>query len=159
MIRLEEIAESDIAILTELAISSFEEDKIKYGEYPPVIDVENRTLRFVEDGFSFKFVKENHIIGGAVVFRTAGGSYRLGCLFLSPEYQNQGYGQKILKLLEEEFPDAHKWELDTPHLSFRNHHFYEKAGYQKTNEYFPDINNKKLKLFQYEKKIEGKHQC
>ncbi|HPA62485.1 MAG TPA: GNAT family N-acetyltransferase [Spirochaetota bacterium] len=154
MIRLEEITKPDISILTEMAISAFEEDKIKYGEYPPVIDVENRTLRFIEDGFAFKFVKEKDIIGAAVVFKTAGGSYRLGCLFLSPEYQNQGCGQKILKLLEEEFPDAHKWELDTPHLSFRNHHFYEKAGYTKTGEYYPDSNNKKLILFQYEKIIE-----
>jgi GNAT superfamily N-acetyltransferase len=154
MIRLEVITKSDISILTEMAIAAFEEDKIKYGEYPPAIDFENKTLRFIEDGFSFKFVKENDIIGGAVVFNTAAGSCRLGCFFISHEYQNQGFGQKIMKLLEDEFPDAHKWELDTPHLSFRNHHFYEKAGYTKTGEYYPDSNNSKLKLFQYEKIIE-----
>ena len=45
MIRLEEITKPDISILTELAIYAIEEDKIKYGEYPPAIDVENKTLR------------------------------------------------------------------------------------------------------------------
>lgn len=31
-----------------------------------------------------------------------------------------------MKLVEEEFPSAVEWVLDTPHLNIRNHHFYEK---------------------------------
>lgn len=153
MIKIEKISKADAKVLAGLAISAFEEDKNRYGEYPPAIDIENRSLHFIEDGFTFKFLKDDIIIGGSIIFEAANGSHRLSCIFIAPEYQNQGFGQIVMKLIEDQFPDAEKWELDTPHLSFRNHHFYEKAGYTKTGEYFPDSKNKNFKLFLYEKNI------
>lgn len=55
-----------------------------------------------------------------------------------------------MKLVEEEFPSAVEWVLDTPHLNFRNHHFYEKIGYKKIGQH--QI-NEKLILIDYTKKI------
>jgi len=43
-----------------------------------------------------------------------------------------------------------KWSLDTPYLSYRNHHFYEKMGYKKVGETQLEKGSK-FRLFEYEK--------
>lgn len=55
-----------------------------------------------------------------------------------------------MRLIEEKYPDAKSWFLDTPYLSFRNHHLYEKMGYKKIGEEIPDKESN-FKLFLYEK--------
>ncbi|TWT00115.1 N-acetyltransferase [Planomicrobium sp. CPCC 101079] len=79
--------------------------------------------------------------------------YRLNRIFLSNKYQNQGLGSKIMQLIEKEFPAAVEWNLDTPHLNNRNHHFYEKLGYQKVGQL--QI-TEKFFLYDYVKKVETK---
>lgn len=150
MIELVKLEKSDIAEFTEIAIQSFEEDKIMYGDYPPLIDIENHTLRFIHEGYTYKILKNGKLIGGTVIFNDQNGHYTLGAIFIHPSYQNQGIGQKIMRLIEGKYPDAKSWFLDTPYLSFRNHHFYEKIGYKKTGEEIPD-KEKDFKLFLYEK--------
>jgi hypothetical protein len=54
-----------------------------------------------------------------------------------------------MKFLFEEFAGAEKWTLETPYLSFRNHHFYEKLGYKKVGETQPEPDG--FHLFLYEK--------
>ena len=62
-----------------------------------------------------------------------------------------GIGTNAMKFLEMEFPDAKKWTLETPHLSYRNHHFYEKMGFTKVGETEPDPKNNGFYLYLYEK--------
>jgi len=65
-----------------------------------------------------------------------------------------GIGAKAIKFLEQEFPEAKVWGLDTPYKSYGNHHFYEKMGYVKVRETEP-INDKcGFYLYVYEKKME-----
>ncbi|WP_269083163.1 GNAT family N-acetyltransferase [Ornithinibacillus californiensis] len=56
-------------------------------------------------------------------------------MFLAKKQQNKGLGSQIMQLIEREFPKATEWSLDTPHLNTRNHHFYEKLGYEKVGEH------------------------
>lgn len=92
------------------------------------------------------------MIGGIVVFSDKEGGYTLGSIFLKPSYQNQWIGQRVIQLMEEEFSDAKTWFLDTPYLSFQNHHFYEKMGYAKTGEEQPE-KDREFKIFLYEKRM------
>ena len=72
--------------------------------------------------------------------------YELSTIFVIPEFQNKGIGQKAILFIEQEFPDAKKWTLDTPSAATRNHYLYEKMGYTKVNEMLID---KKTNLFLY----------
>jgi len=56
----------------------------------------------------------------------------------------------VMQLIENEFPSAIEWHLDTPHLNTRTHHFYEKLGYEKIGEHQV---SEKLILFDYMKKM------
>ena len=71
-------------------------------------------------------------------------------IFLSPDYQGKKIGANVMTLIEEEHKEINKWFLLTPYKDSRNHHFYEKLGYQKVGEITPDENSA-FKLFQYEK--------
>lgn len=152
MIELGKLENGDIHEFTEIAIKSFEEDKIKYGEYPPLIDMEHHALRFIHQGETSKIIKDGELIGGTVIFHDRKGHYTLGALFIHPSYQNQGIGQQVISLIEEKYPQAKSWFLDTPYLSYRNHHFYEKMGYKKVGEEVPD-KNRDFKLFLYKKEM------
>jgi GNAT superfamily N-acetyltransferase len=153
MVEIKKAESNDKRELTRLAIEAFTEDKNKYGQFPPFIDIEKNALRYIDKGFIFKIIKEDRIIGGAVIFKEGTEDYSLGTIFICPPYQNQGIGKTVMSLIEAEFPNARRWRLDTPHLSFRNHHFYEKMGYIKVGEEFPNKNDKDFKLFLYEKRI------
>lgn len=155
MIKLLKLEKSDLEKFTEIAIESFTDDKQNYGEYPPLIDIEHRSLRYIDDGYTYKIIYNNEMIGGMIVFSGKADGYTLGSIFLKPSYQNQGIGQRVIQLMEEKFSDAKTWFLDTPYLSFRNHHFYEKMGYVKMGEKQPE-KDKEFKIFFYEKRI--KHQ-
>lgn len=65
-------------------------------------------------------------------------------------YQNKKIGSMLMKHLDEVFPDAKLWHLNTPYKSYRNHHFYEKYGYVKVGETEPEKDG--FCLFQYERR-------
>lgn len=54
----------------------------------------------------------------------------LFCVYVLPEYKNKGIGCKAIEYMEKLHP-AGKWILDTPDISWKNKHFYEKCGYKK----------------------------
>jgi GNAT superfamily N-acetyltransferase len=50
------------------------------------------------------------------------------CIYVLPEYKNKGIGKMAIEYMEKLHP-AEKWVLDTPKISPKNKHFYEKCGY------------------------------
>lgn len=66
---------------------------------------------------------------------------------ITPEYQNKGYGEEVLELMERLHPNIKIWSLSTATFSIRNQHLYEKMGYIK-------IGQTEEKVF-YEKSING----
>ena len=86
MIELIGFEESDRNEFTELAIQSFVEDKELYGDYPPLIDIEHRSLRFIDQGNTFKILKDGKMIGGTIIFSDNKGHYTLGAIFIHPSY-------------------------------------------------------------------------
>ncbi|MDP4094739.1 MAG: GNAT family N-acetyltransferase [Bacillota bacterium] len=91
--------------------------------------------RILENEYLYKIMYGDEP-AGAIYVRQNPDKYnmRLHCIFIIPEYQNKGIGQKAIKLVEEQFSDAVTWALETPHDLQRNHHVYEKMGYKRTGQ-------------------------
>ena len=52
----------------------------------------------------------------------------LFCIYVSPEYKNKGIGEMAMAYMQQ-LHSADKWILDTPKISLKNKHFYEKCGF------------------------------
>jgi len=144
--------ESDAEALRDVSIRAFEEDKKRYGAMPPGMGAMEWHLSMIKDGMYYKIELDNEIIGGIKLFNLGNGHYRLGAIFIHPEHQSKGIGTTAIHFIENEYPNITKWSLDTPYLSYENHHFYEKLGYCKTGEFKPE-ENREFCLFLYEKEV------
>lgn len=144
--------ESDAEILREIAIRAFDEDKTMYGSLPPGIETLEWHLEKIKNGMYYKIVQDNTIIGGINLYDLGNRHFRLGALYIDSDYQNQGIGTKAISFIEKTYPHIRKWSLDTPYKSYRNHYFYEKHGYAKTEEFRP-VNEVDFWLFEYVKEI------
>ncbi|MBP7689472.1 MAG: GNAT family N-acetyltransferase [Thermoflexales bacterium] len=157
MIELKPATPVDAAELTDVQTHTFDEDTRAHGQGerggPPGYDSVAWQIEMMQHCQYFKIVDDQHIIGGAIVFRVRPGDYKLGRIYLDPEFQNRGLGSSVMQLIEQQFPTAERWTLDTPHWAKRNHHFYEKLGYVKVREEaIEELGG--LRLFFYEKEIE-----
>lgn len=72
---------------------------------------------------------DEEIAGSIDIRKISEDHYLLNQLCLNPKWQNRGFGSKIMKMMEEMFPNVTIWSLKTQKDNARNRHFYEKAGY------------------------------
>lgn len=80
-----------------------------------------------------KVLWDGLIVGGMVIFPTDT-TCHLGYIFILPSHQNRGLGASCLQFLDQAYPHARVWTLETPSVCVRNHHFYQKHGYVKVGE-------------------------
>lgn len=144
--------EKEAQRLLEIQKEAFVEDLKRYQDHDtnPVNEPIERLLRKIENFLHYTIWSDDEIIGGIDIRDLKDDRYCLNRIFLSNKYQNKGFGTRIMNLIEKEFPSAIEWSLDTPHLNKRNHHFYEKLGYEKVGEH--QISDK-LSLIDYVKTI------
>jgi len=102
-----------------------------------------------QKGSYYKIVSSDTLIGGIWVFEKEAKIFRVGIVYILPEYQCKGVGQKALSIAENMHRDANGWELDCPEDLSINRHCYEKAGYTLTG--VKEIINDKLTLVYYKK--------
>ena len=76
--------------------------------------------------------------------------FRLGPLFILPEFQNCGIAQAAILALEAQHGPG-VWELDTLLQELGNCHLYEKLGYSRTGA--QTVVNDRLTLIDYQKII------
>lgn len=138
-ILLERARPQDALELQRIQTAAFKVDLEKYGSGPSGYDSLQWQIDMMETQNYFKIILDGgKIIGGMVVFDKGQDHLHLGRIFIEPDYQNLGLGQSAVNMLEQAYPDARRWTLDTPYLNLRNHHFYEKLGYIKVGETEPD---------------------
>ena len=114
---------------------SFEEDLAKYKDKTnPGNESLERLKQKIEKSLYFTIYHDDIIIGGVEVRQRSDTHYRLNRIYIEPSFQNKGFGFQTIKLVEKQFPKALVWDLDTPHLSYKNHHLYEKLGYKRVGE-------------------------
>lgn len=137
-IRLLEATPADAVALTALQVEAFEADARRYSDAPPggppgYDDVAWQVARMSRGGY-FKILEEDALVGGAIVFRTGPASCEVGRIWVAPDREGRGVGGRALELLEQAFPEAVVWTLDTPSWATRNHRFYEHRGYRRVRE-------------------------
>ncbi len=134
MTRIDLTEDADAKELRDIAVRAFKDDYDLYGSMPPGIDAIEWHKSNIKNGMYYKIIYDSNIVGGIKLFYIGDGQYRLGTIYLGPEYQNKKIGTEVIKLIEKQYPQAKKWSLDTSYKNYRNHHFYEKLGYVKVGE-------------------------
>ena len=93
-----------------------------FGDWTLVIEVDSRIVGSIcaQPGRYFQEVYPEYDMSANVNV--------LFCIYVLPAYQDRGLGSKAMAHMEELHPAA-GWILDTPEISPKNRHFYEKGGY------------------------------
>lgn len=152
MVTLSRAGLSDAAALLDTKIEAFSGDVSLYGYGPPGYDsLDDISRALVRPGnHYYKIMADSQLAGGLCAQELGGGHFHLNSIYVFAAYQNRGTGSEAMRLLFASLPQARRWTLETPYLSFRNHHFYEKLGFIKTGETMPESDG--FHLFLHEKR-------
>ena len=123
---------ADYTLLATIGHEAFHADKLAYGKGPEIYENPACLLPILakEDDTIRKLAVGEEIIGFVITYTRTDTSRWLGCLCLLPSWQGKGYGSQALQLVEDAYPQAIQWGLDTPAASARHLQFYERAGYR-----------------------------
>lgn len=126
----------DAPVLTEISRHAFDSD-IHCGSTetgsPPGYDnvkwqadvIANRRSSY------YKVLLGEQIIGDAIVYPLKGhGEYCLARIYIDSQYHRQGFGRRAMQLVEDAYPDAKRWVLDSPAWNTRTRQFYPQVGYE-----------------------------
>jgi phosphoribosylanthranilate isomerase len=140
---------ADILALQKLAYQSEAELNQDFS-IPPL----TQTQVEIESEFAFKhFLKattEARIIG-SVRGELRDDTCHIGRVIVHPEAQNRGIGSRLLRAIEEQFPQAKRFELFTSDRSERNLYLYRKLVYR---EFKREPLNERITLVYLEKRAE-----
>jgi ribosomal protein S18 acetylase RimI-like enzyme len=136
-LQFEEFREADVEVFIEIMKRAFDEDAKRHlnEEFggPPGYDNGEFLRRWALDknSQSFKVLKDAKPIGLFIVWINDNNENFLGNMFIDPEFQDQGFGTKVWRFIESEYPDTIIWRTETPGFSKRNHNFYvNKCGFK-----------------------------
>ena len=128
----------DAVKIHEMQINSFMPLLEKYQDYdtnPANESVERVITRLNQSFTDYYLIKYFEYIAGAIrIVKLGNNSYRVSPIFILPEYQGKGIAQKVFVRIEQLYPDADLWELDTIMQEEGLCYLYEKLGYEKTGE-------------------------
>lgn len=128
----------DAMTIHEMQINSFMPLLEKYQDYDtnpanePLERVITRLNQSFTDYYLIKYFE--HTVGAIRIVKLGNKSYRVSPIFILPEYQGKGIAQKVFVRIEQLYPDADLWELDTIMQEEGLCYLYEKLGYEKTGE-------------------------
>ncbi|WBW95701.1 GNAT family N-acetyltransferase [Oceanirhabdus sp. W0125-5] len=154
-IKFKKAALTDGAKLLEIQKKSFQEALELYKDYDtnPMFEKLEKIQYKIENHNYYKIISDGKIIGGIHAYSKGAFQYYINRLFIHPDYENLGIGKKAMVFIENQFPDARIWTLETPHKSLKNHYFYENLGYIRTGQVEEINENLKLIYFKKEMKI------
>lgn len=145
----------DAKELYEVQKLAYKEQLEMYQDYDtdPAVEGIDWVLFRIKHHVYYKIMHDGKIIGEVDVYQHKRSPlhYEMNGIFVHPDYQNCGIGEKAIKFVENEFVDAKVWTAWTPHRTEKNHRFYEKVGYGKTGIQEKIMDN--LTLVQYGKKL------
>lgn len=128
-------------------------------EKSPYNDTTDKILSRITRGKSnyYKMILGKLLVGCLWVVEKEPEIFRIGIVYVIPQYQNKGIGQQAFAMAESLHSNAICWELDCPEDLARNRHCYEKLGYKLTGE--QEIVNDKLTLVYYRKQKHNELGC
>ena len=136
---LEHVLDEDCENIRDIMVKVYEDEKGKWFQnggrpYIPGYSSVDMQKYHTWDNKYYKIIYNNSIVGVILLSYTGREHARVDRLYILPEYQGSGLGSKVLKSIEELFPEVNEWSLDTIQQSPRNHYFYEKNGYKLVGE-------------------------
>lgn len=135
VVTLRKASLEDAGQLHEMQRRSFSQLLQKYQDYetnPAAERLEKTVERLHRAGSDYYFIMVNGEKTGAIrAQRQEADCYRIG-LYILPEYQGNGYAQQALSAIENLYPHAKSWNLDTIRQEPKLCHLYEKMGYCRT---------------------------
>jgi GNAT superfamily N-acetyltransferase len=133
--------ESDIPDITPVMKRSFDDDAQKHlgkeSGGPPGYDngdFFHTWLLPYQESVGYVMLADQQMIGGIIVWILPEGHNILGTIFVDPEFQDLGVGQQTWGYIEATYPETKSWRLGTPVWATKNHHFYQKCGFEKVEE-------------------------
>ncbi len=130
VLAIETASVEDAKTILHLQKEAYQSEAEIYGNFD--IAPLKQTLDEIRHDFSKKcFLKasfKNHIVGSVRAY-SDGETCFIERLIVAPSKQDLGIGSKLLKAIEDRFPDSPRFELFTGHKSRRNLFFYQKRGY------------------------------
>ena len=156
MITLNKTTLSDAKLIHAMQLKAFELLLRTYQDYdtnPGNEAIERIVSRINQPHSIYYLIKMDKEIVGAirVLELDEGKKCRISPIFVLPQFQNKGIGQRAMQLAETLYPNAAKWVLGTILEEKGNCHLYEKMGYCQTGE--TKRLNEKLTLVFYEKNL------
>lgn len=121
--------------LCAIQAKAFQMLLVKYLDYdtnPSLEKLETMTNRLNMPNRDVYFIKLSDIDIGSIIIAHNGTECTLIRIGILPEFQNKGYAQQAIKLVEALYENAKTWKLDTIKQEEKLCYFYEKLGYKKT---------------------------
>lgn len=145
----------DAKELHAMQLEAFRDLLDKYQDFdtsPGCESVEKVEARLRQDFTYYYFICQATQKVGAIRIvdkKEAGVDKRISPLFILPQFQGRGIGQKAIQTCEE-IHGAAGWALETILQEEKNCYLYEKMGYRRTGK--TEAVNERLTLVFYEKK-------
>lgn len=133
MLEIKRAVLKDAEAITEIKIKAFDKEINTYlgrNGGPPGYDKVESEKDIITNFIAYKIVLDNNIIGGLFLIPMEGNKMRFEDFVINPIYQGNGYGYKVMQLVEMMHPEIKEWQLSTPVFSVGNQHLYTKFGYK-----------------------------
>jgi GNAT superfamily N-acetyltransferase len=132
MIKIKRAVEKDAQIITDIKTRAYNKEINTYlgrNGGPPGYDKVESEIDIIENLIAYKIQLDKQIIGGFFLIPLCDKKMRFEDFVIEPIYQGNGYGYKVMTLVEEVYTDICEWQLSTPVFSVGNQHLYTKFGY------------------------------
>ncbi len=138
MIELKKAEPQDCGAIHAMQVEAFAELLEKYRDTatsPGAEPLERIEARMAQDATDYYLIlAKGHQIGAVRVQRLLENVCRVSPIFILPAFQGKGYAQAAMGALEEMYPHAEAWRLDTIREEAKLCHLYEKLGYRRTGQ-------------------------
>lgn len=135
MIDLKKADRSDCETIHRIQVKAFSPILLKYQDYdsnPASESLDDIYRRFDQSFTDYYLIELDGSQIGALRVCDFGAACKLSPICILPEFQGNGYAQSAIRLMEDLYPKAGLWELDTIAQEEKLCYLYEKIGYRKT---------------------------
>lgn len=121
----------DLKEILQLQYLSYQSEAALFGskDIPPLNQTLDEVIDEYNNGVILKMVNDENTIIGSVRAKEANGTAYIGKLMVHPNYRHNGYGTRLIKKIEEYFPNK-RYELFTSTRSKDNIRLYQSLGYK-----------------------------
>lgn len=121
----------DLREILQLQYLSYQSEAALFGskDIPPLKQTLDEVIDEYNNGVILKMVNDENTIIGSVRAKESNGTVYIGKLMVHPDYRHNGYGTRLIKEIEEYFPNK-RYELFTSTRSTDNIRLYQSLGYK-----------------------------